>query len=81
MKITLLLFANLRDIAESDRLTIDSEEPVSCEKVIQDLAERYPDSAQLLPKCALAKNGTFVKKDELLVNGDELAILPPVSGG
>ena len=35
----------------------------------------------LLPRCALAINGDYVRSETLLATGDEVAVLPPMSGG
>jgi len=34
-----------------------------------------------LPPCALAVNRSYAERDTPLADGDELALLPPVSGG
>ena len=34
-----------------------------------------------LPRVAYALNETYVKADAVLSEGDELALIPPVSGG
>jgi molybdopterin synthase catalytic subunit/molybdopterin converting factor small subunit len=38
-------------------------------------------SAQSLDACAIAVNKVYAAKDQILHDGDEVAILPPVSGG
>ena len=45
------------------------------------LTDKYPSLQPLLPSCRLAKNGRFLQPDETLDPQDEVAILPPMSGG
>ena len=43
--------------------------------------ERGPVIADLLPRCAVAVNHEYATDDQPLHPGDEVAIIPPVSGG
>jgi molybdopterin converting factor small subunit len=45
------------------------------------LLERHPSVAPLRSVCRLAKNGEYLRDGELIAPGDELAVIPPVSGG
>lgn len=45
------------------------------------LTERYPVVAPMRSVCRLAKNGEYLRDGELIAPGDELAVIPPVSGG
>ena len=48
------------------------------------LQEQYPELERLLPRCALAVNGNYIaaeRKERPLADGDEVAVLPPMSGG
>ena len=40
-----------------------------------------PDFASILPACRIWVNGNPAKEDDKVFNSDEVAILPPVSGG
>ena len=42
---------------------------------------KHPALAELPPEALLAINQMFVGRDELLRPGDEIALMPPVSGG
>ena len=48
---------------------------------VQELVALYPQLESLLPRCALAINGDYVRSETPLVAGDEVAVLPPMSGG
>ena len=45
------------------------------------LLERFPQLHSYLPRVAYAVNQTYAKPDALLTDADELALIPPVSGG
>jgi molybdopterin converting factor small subunit len=45
------------------------------------LERAYPGLAELRPHLAVAVDGTLARTGEPLVEGCELALLPPVSGG
>jgi molybdopterin converting factor subunit 1 len=45
------------------------------------LADDWPSLADLLPRCAIAVNHEYATDDTPLHPGDEVAIIPPVSGG
>jgi molybdopterin converting factor small subunit len=45
------------------------------------LMQRHPSLVELQRSTRIARNGRIVAFDELLVDGDELALLPPVGGG
>lgn len=81
MKVQVLLFGMLRDLAgaASEELTLPEGERVS--QVLARYAERSERLAALLPSVAVAVNQDYVPGDRVLRDGDELALLPPVSGG
>ena len=48
---------------------------------LEQLNTDFPQLMRLLPRCAMAINGNYVQNVVSLTNGDEVAILPPMSGG
>ena len=80
MKVQVLLFAGLRDRAERAQLELDRLEPgVSVREVIGQLEGRWPFLRGY--PFRVARNCEFVEESQILEDGDELALLPPVSGG
>lgn len=54
----------------------------STHAVVESVATQYPQLERLLPRCALALNGEYVEgADTRIKEGDEVALLPPMSGG
>ncbi len=50
-------------------------------ELLQALAEQVPQLGDLLPRCMVAVNRVYAKPDAVLHEGDEVAVIPPVSGG
>ena len=48
---------------------------------VDTLAATYPQLEKILPRCALAINSEYVQGEASLAAGDEVAVLPPMSGG
>jgi molybdopterin converting factor subunit 1 len=75
------LFAIVRERAGVSSLPIELPEGASVETARDALHRRFPSLGEHLPRCAFAVNHTYVKPDTRLSDGDELALIPPVSGG
>jgi molybdopterin converting factor subunit 1 len=81
MKIRLLLFASCRDVMGGKELDLEVEEGISAGALREELALRYPRLRPLKEKLLVAVNAEYVDDDTALKNGDEVALIPPVSGG
>ncbi|HET7557032.1 MAG TPA: MoaD/ThiS family protein [Rhodanobacteraceae bacterium] len=79
MNYTLLYFASLRDTAgcAQESVTSDASEPRA---LYADAATRHGFKMPL-ERLRVAVNGDFAAPDCVLGDGDEIAFLPPVSGG
>jgi sulfur-carrier protein len=75
----LRLFAQAREAAGSARDTVDG---ATVDDVLAAARARYGDGfAALLPNCRIWLNGEPAHGDDPVTAGDEVAVLPPVSGG
>lgn len=81
MKITVQLFASLRDAVGARELEIDAPESATPLQIAEKLALQYPKLVPHLPSISFAVDGEFVPADVALLQVKELALLPPVSGG
>lgn len=81
MKITVLLFASLRDAVGKGRVEIDAPSPATPRKIAELLAEQHASLRPHLKTIAYAIDGEFVPAESELIEAKELALLPPVSGG
>lgn len=80
MKINILAFGIARDILGASSLVIDFEGHPSIGKVKQYLSQQYPEFEKLA-SLSLAVNASYVEDDYLIRQGDEVVVIPPVSGG
>jgi molybdopterin converting factor subunit 1 len=81
MRITVKLFAIVRDRAGQSELAIDMPEGGDVAAARAALLQRLPSLSGLLDRVAFAVNRSYVAADSILHDGDELAVIPPVSGG
>ena len=81
MKIRVLLFALLRDRAGVADVELQLGPAATISDATRALAEKFPELKSFLPRVAYAVNQAYAKSDTALSDGDELALIPPVSGG
>lgn len=81
MKITVQLFASLRDAVGARELEIDAPESATPLQIAELLAQQYPKLQPHLKSISFAVDGEFVPANQVLEHSKELALLPPVSGG
>ncbi len=79
--VTVLLFAAAREAAGRGRLEVPYREGLTAADVWKNLESESPALAPLAGSVSVAVNHRFVPRDTVLAAGDELAFLPPVSGG
>ncbi len=75
-----LFFARARDLAGVDRIEI-TPAPANVGGLREEISRRFPSLTAFLTKCAIAVGNEFVSDDKALTESDEVALLPPVSGG
>lgn len=81
MQVTVLLFATLKDLAGTNKLTLTVSDTATVDDVRTALVEKYPEVKDNL-KIALASiNREFAFPPDVVNDGDEVAFFPPVSGG
>lgn len=81
MRVTIRLFARLRDIAGAADLQRDVTGGATIGTVWRELVREFPDMARYETSISSARNADYARMDEALADGDEVAFLPPVSGG
>jgi molybdopterin converting factor small subunit len=80
LTLKVLLFASYAESLGSDTIELALESPATVGDVLERLRS-FPGGDRLPPKPLCALNLSQVTADALLDDGDELAILPPLSGG
>lgn len=81
MKVRLLYFAVLRDIAGRDAEELAVPEGATPRDVWQTLRSAHAKLATYLEPPMSAINESYASPDTRLRDGDELAFIPPVAGG
>jgi molybdopterin converting factor subunit 1 len=81
MTITVKLFAILRERAERSEVRLELPASATVAAAREALRERIPSIREYLPRVAWAVNRTYASVETELHDGDELAVIPPVSGG
>lgn len=76
---TLRLFASVREAAGEREITIDA---TTVADVIAQANDKFgPHFAELVATCRIWVNGEPAEVDTAVTDADEVALLPPVSGG
>ncbi|HLQ04091.1 MAG TPA: molybdopterin converting factor subunit 1, partial [Verrucomicrobiae bacterium] len=80
MRVLVRLFASYREAAGVGRIELDLPPGAKVRDAIARIAERHPLITEGR-KVVIARNRDYVTPDEPLADGDEVALIPPVSGG
>ncbi len=81
MQVRVLLFGSLREAAGAKELSVEIPERASVVALRALLASSQPAFDAVAGRLRVAVNREFAAEDRLLADGDEVAFLPPVSGG
>jgi molybdopterin converting factor subunit 1 len=81
MRVKVLLFARLRDITGAAELTREISPEATIGAVWRQLTGEYPELVEYDRSISTAVNADYARMDRALRDGDEVAFLPPVSGG
>ena len=81
MKIRLLFFAVLRDIAGRSEDVLELPDGTRAGDVWQRLRDEHAALRDYIQPPMIAVNESYVAPDQPLRDGDELAFIPPVAGG
>ena len=76
MEVTVRLFAMLRERAGASEVTVDLPEGARVRDALDALGDLAPETPLVM-----AVNREYAPADRVLAAGDELALIPPVSGG
>ena len=81
MNVTVKLFAGLRERAGAGEVDLVLPEGATVSEALTALVDRLGRKARIGASTMSAVNNEYVTKDHELSEGDELALIPPVSGG
>ncbi len=77
---SVLLFGITRDITGQSAVSVPLPEGARVADLLSQLYEQYPDLVGIR-SVMVAVNGEYAETDQLLNSTDEIALIPPVSGG
>lgn len=81
VKVTVVFFASLRDGLGQDRLLIEANSVAALLDTLKQQLSSEHFALITAPSVRIALNHDLVEGDCLLQDGDEVAFLPPVTGG
>jgi molybdopterin synthase catalytic subunit len=81
MRVRVLLFAGLREALGQKDLQLELPDAASIAELMAQLSAEHPAVAAYRGRLAISRNAEPARLDTVLCAGDEVALLPPVSGG
>lgn len=79
--VKVLLFGAAADRAGTRQTKVSINHVATLEELWSVLADQHPGLAPMRETLAFAINGEYARMEEAVSIGDEVAVLPPVSGG
>ena len=81
MKVTIKLFARLRELAGAGTLEREIADQATISDLLQNLQAEFPRLVEASSRTIISVNKEFATPETRLADGDEVAFFPPVSGG
>ena len=81
MSLRVLFFASLADVVGSRELELDVSKYPDVNSIYSRFEEEFPKMAEYRPAVMCAVNSEYAALETAVKDGDEIAFLPPVSGG
>lgn len=81
MTLNVKLFARAKDLAGRDELPIEVSRGMTVRDARRALVEACPALSGFIDRCLVAVGNEFASDDQEVKPDDEVALLPPVSGG
>ncbi len=81
MDVKVRLFAGLKELAGGPEVVVRLSDGASIHDLERELGREYPRLKPLLPSLAFAVHEEYKARDYVLRAGDEVALIPPISGG
>lgn len=81
MRVRVLFFGMLKDLVGDASVAVELREGATLQDLLVDCRVRFPRLRDSLPSLAMAVNQEYSGPDTRLKDNDEIALLPPVSGG
>lgn len=80
MVIKVLLFGQAAELAGTRHLDLEFAQSACTDDLIQILGEKFPSLVAAIP-FSIAVNRKYINENMTISSNDEIALIPPVSGG
>lgn len=81
MKVNVLFFASCRDLVGSAEREMDLPDGATVGDLMIEIASEHPRFREMVPSLMVSVNQDYRERSDVLREGDEVALIPPVSGG
>lgn len=81
MRVRVLFFGPARDLAQCEIAEMNLPDDASVEVAIEQLSRKFPSLQSVLSRWRIAVNAEYADASTPLYDGDEIAVIPPVTGG
>ena len=81
MRVRIKCFAWAREVTGEDEIELDIPEGGTVKELRESLGEKVPSFAPKMESIAVSVNQEFAGDSHSVSAGDELALIPPISGG
>lgn len=81
MTLTVKLFATARDLAGAESIAVELPDDATVAELKRALGRLHPQLDRLLRRSVIARNQEYALDGDRITPADELAVIPPVSGG
>lgn len=76
------LFAGIADLVGASQIELKmTANTLTAAELKLAVAERHPEAEKLIGSCFVARNHAYAREEDTIAPEDELALIPPVSGG
>jgi molybdopterin synthase sulfur carrier subunit len=81
INVTVKLFAIYQEVYQQEEIILSTQEKTPISEILNTIIEEKPVLKKWRNLTRFAVNFDFVDEDYILQDGDEIALIPPVSGG
>ena len=81
MQVQVLYFGLLRDVFHVEHFSLELPDGATVGQLLALYRAKAPEQGRLWDALAVAVNREYAQPSDILNDGDEVALLPPVSGG